>query len=40
MEFQDLELAKAADIIARDLLCLKSGEDCVIVADSESDRRV
>ncbi|MBA7686214.1 hypothetical protein ES703_94655 [subsurface metagenome] len=25
MEFQDLELAKAADIIARDLLCLKSG---------------
>lgn len=40
MEFQDLELAKAADIIARDLLCLKPGEDCVIVADSESDRRV
>jgi len=40
MDFQDLELAKAADVIARDLLVLKPGEDCVIVADSEADRRV
>jgi len=40
MEFQDLELAKAANIIARDLLSLKPGEDCVIVADSEADRRM
>ena len=40
MDFQDLELAKAADTITRDLLCLKPGEDCVIVADSEADRRV
>ncbi len=40
MDFQDLELAKAADIIMRDLLSLKTGEDCVIVADTESDHRV
>lgn len=40
MEFQDWELAKAADTITRELLALKPGEDIVIVADSEADRRV
>jgi len=36
----EYELGKAADTLCRELFKLKSGETCVITADTESDRRV
>jgi leucyl aminopeptidase (aminopeptidase T) len=39
-EYYEYELGKAADIIARELLKLKPGEEIIITADTETDPRV
>ena len=39
-EYQDLELAKAADVLVRELLKLKRGENLLITQDSEGDWKV